>query len=358
MSESEEETTNTLEDDLAAAWDASEGDNDGGIQQSTVSQSDGESDGIEEHAPSELSVDAKQSDDIAEPVQSGDGTDIEKSGLNEVPVDDLSIAPKGLSLEAREEWKNVPDAVKKEISKREKDFNDGIVRYSGQAKRADQMDKTLAPYQQYLQMNGGPGKAMQSLLNTGSGLQMGSPMQKAQIVSNLIQQFGIDIKTLDNMLVGEQPTEQQQQGQQFNQMLDQRLQPLQQQLAQYQQRDQQVAQQAQGQVANEVQTFQANPANEFYNDVRGQMADLLDMAANRGQAMTMDEAYKTACLTHPQISQIVQNRTNQAQVDQKRQAASSISGTRGGGGGSNPSTSTAQALNDAWDAQGVGGGRV
>jgi hypothetical protein len=357
MSE-EAEVSNTLEDDLAAAWDASEGDDDGGIQQDTILESASESSSAEVPVSDGIEVDAKQSTGDKDTIQGSDEQTDTEAAPGSVPVDDLSIAPKGLSLEAREEWKNVPDSVKKEISKREKDFNDGIVQYSSQAKRADQMDATLAPYQQYLQMNGGPGQAMQALLNTGSGLQMGSPMQKAQIVSNLIQQFGVDIKTLDNMLVGEQPTEQQAGEQQFNQMLDQRLAPLRQQLDHFQQRDQQVAQQAQAQVAGEVHAFQANPANEFYSDVQGQMADLLDMAANRGQAMTMDEAYKTACLTHPQISQIVQNRTNQAQVDQKRTAASSISGTRGGSGGNNPSTSTAQALNDAWDAQGVGSGRI
>jgi hypothetical protein len=126
--------------------------------------------------------------------------------------------------------------------------------------------------------------------------------------------------------------------------------PMQQQLQGYQQREQYQAQQAQGQVAQEVTQF--GSSNEFYNDVRGDMADLLDMAANRGREMSMEEAYNLACNNHPQISKIMSGRTSQQTVDTKRRAASSIQGSPGGAMSKGAPNSTMAALNDAWDGAG------
>ena len=115
----------------------------------------------------------------------------------------------------------------------------------------------------------------------------------------------------------------------------------------------------QAEMGNTIQQFANDPANEFYSDVSAQMADLLDMAGNRGQNMSLEDAYKMACNAHPQISEIMKRRADQSQVDQRKQAASSIHGTRGGAGGAQTGRSSIeQALNDAWDSQGVGGGRL
>lgn len=260
------------------------------------------------------------------------------------------VAPVGLSLESREAWKDVPAAVKADIVKRENDYANGIAKHRQATERVQGMDRALQPYQQYLQMNGGAGETIKTLLQTGSSLQMGSPQQKAQVVANLIQQFGVDIKSLDSMLVGEAPSAESQQQNQMEQMFNQRLAPMQQQLQQYQQRDQYQAQQAQGQVAQEVNQF--GSSNEFYNDVRADMADLLDMAANRGREMSMQEAYNLACNNHPQISKIMSGRTSQNTVNQKRKAASSIQGSPGGSMSKGAPNSTMAALNDAWDSSG------
>jgi hypothetical protein len=211
------------------------------------------------------------------------------------------------------------------------------------------MDRSLAPFQQYFQMNGGAGQTIQGLLQTGASLQMGSPIQKAQMVANIIKQYSVDIKSLDNMLVGEAPSPEVQQQNHVQQAVQQAVAPYQQHMQQIQQQQQYQQQQVQGQVSQEVTNFGAN--NEFYNDVRGDMADLLDMAANRGREMNMDEAYKLACANHPQISSIMSGRTSQDSVNQKRRAASSISGSPSGAGGAAAGSMNA-ALNSAWDNAG------
>jgi hypothetical protein len=340
--EVEVEEVDTLTNALADAWDASENDDGTEQQGDTVLESAGEPTVSESGEPAEGDGETLHKDWVRRSEEDPNAVGEQSEGSEKPPV--------GLSLEAREAWKDVPDSVKADIVKRENDYANGIAKHRQATQRVQGMDRALQPYQQYLQMNGGAGKTIQTLLQTGSSLQMGSPQQKAQVVANLIQQFGVDIKSLDSMLVGEAPAPAQQQHNQVEQMLNQRLKPMQQQLQGYQQREQHQRQQVQGKVAQEVNQF--GTSNEFYNDVRGDMADLLDMAANRGREMSMSEAYNLACNNHPQISKIMSGRVSQKSVDTKRQAASSIQGSPGGGMSKGAPNSTMAALNDAWDGAG------
>jgi hypothetical protein len=333
-----ETAENTLMDDLSAAWDeAVEEENTDEVsheaedQQQNLADTEGEPDessGGPEEQPSggtdpELVSGGKEESGIA------------ASGDNDKP-------PVGLSPAAREAWADVPDAVKAEITKREQDYEKGIMKYSQNAKRAEAMDRTLQPFQQLFAMNGGPGQTLPGLLQTASLLQMGTQAQKAQTVANLIQQFGVDIKTLDGVLVGEQPAPEQQQPN-IQQILDQRI-------AQYHQQ-QQAAQQT-AYVNNEVESFAADPKHEFYADVKMDMADLLDMAGNRGVNMTLQEAYDRAIAMNPQISKIIAARESRAATQQKSQAAVSISGSPSGPGDASAPKSTRAALEEAWENAG------
>jgi len=205
----------------------------------------------------------------------------------------------------------------------------------------------LQPYSQLFAMNGGPQNILPGLLQSASMLQMGSAPQKAQTVANIIKQFGVDIATLDSLLAGEQPSGQ---SSQLEQLLDQRLQPIQQVLGQFQQQQATQAQQQQQRVISDVEMFASDPKNEFYNDVRADMADILDMAANRGRPMTLQDAYDRACQIHPQVSQIIAARGNQQRVNSKRTAASSLRGGPGGSPGAPAiGDSVREAVEAAWD---------
>ena len=332
--------------DLASAWDAAENNDGTESEGSEVHESYGESSGSQ--ASSGQFGSEPPTDESGDQGTVRDGENLPEG---QHPVAEESTgAPVGLSPEAREVWNDVPDAVKADITKRENDYAAGIEKHRANTQRVQAMDRSLQPYAQLFAMNGGAGQTLPGLLQTASLLQMGSAPQKAQAVANIIKQFGIDIQTLDSMLVGEGVPQEVQQQSQMEAMFNQRLAPMQQQLQHYQQRDRQMAQQAQGQVAQEVNSFGSQ--NEFYNDVRSDMADLLDMAANRGRQMSMQEAYNTACAAHPQISKVMQSRQAAQSVQQKKQAASSIHGTSGGAMGGAQAGSVAAALNDAWDNAG------
>jgi hypothetical protein len=321
----EAEEQDTLSADLATAWDAAEA----AVDDEPVD---------EPAVDDEPAVEAPAEEPVAEaPVEAA-------------PADDMDTPPKGLSLEAREEWSKAPPAIKKAIIQREKDYEAGIVQYSQNAKRAEAMDRTLAPFQQLFAMNGGAQNTIPGLLQTASILQMGAPAQKAQVVANLVKQFGVDVRALDNALVGAKPPADIQQKDQVASLLDERLAPLQQQLQQYQQRDQQMEQQQRELVNEELQKFAKE--NEFYNDVKVDMADLMDMATSRGRDMSLAEAYELACSAHPQIRNIMSARKSSQDVAAKRAASGSVRGGPGGTPGPADPGSRLAALNNAWDNAG------
>jgi len=320
----EEETS--LMDDLAAAWENEE--------------SEVEEDAFEQPEPEftdEPRLEEPQAVDEQEPVENVAPVE------NEAPESDINVAPKGLSPAAREAWANTPEPVRAEIAKREKDFENGIQKYAQQARRAQAMDQALAPYSNLFAMNGGPGNTLPGLLQTANSLQTGSEYVRAQTVASLIQQFGVPIATLADILEGkgaEQPQRTQQPDIQAE--IQKALQPL------YQQQ----TMSKQAAIQSEIQQFASDPANEFYADVRGDMADIMDIAAKQGKPMTMKEAYQKACMLRDDVRNIIQSREATGQVGARRNAASSISGApRGMESGPKPE-SVADYLNQAWDMVG------
>ena len=264
---------------------------------------------------------------------------------------DTSSPPTGLDAQAREAWKTTPLAMQKAIAKREKQFSVQIQKNSEAAKRAESMDRALAPYQQYIQMNGGS-QHIGNLLQTGANLQMGSPIQKAQMVADLIKTYAIDIGTLDSMIVGAAPPPQVQEKTAIQQGINEALAPFAGLMTDMQQREAQGRAEQQGQVASTVSSFGADPKNEFYEDVKMDMADLMDMAANRGQGMSMEDAYKRACMMNDGISNVIQSRTSASDIASKIAASASIAGSPGGPGGANPANNMADTIRDAWDNTG------
>ena len=345
--ELEDVTENSLSDDLAAAWADSEGDENDGEHQAAPGES-----GVSDDIPAGRSAAVPGLDE-----RDTDGAAVE--GAERPAHDQKPTAgngedakpPVSWNAEAREAWKDIPKAARDYIAQREQQVAVGMQKNAEGAQRAAAMDRTLQPYSQYLAMNGGPGETIKNLLATGANLQMGSPVQKAHQIANLIKQFGVDIGTLDNILVGQPPPKEHQQDDTVQRAVQQAVAPYQQMLQEFQQGRQQQAEQFNGQVRTELQQFQSNAANEFYADVKMDMADILDMAANRGQQMDLATAYDRACKLHPSISKILDTR-NAAQIAaRKREASVSIHGNRGGDGSVQPDSMRA-AIEEAWAGQG------
>ena len=330
-----------LKADLAAAWDQQ--DNHEEVDEPTptsvdMPEAEPANDG-EEGVPHET-------DDERPPAAEKEGEageKPEKPARSKKPDDEpkadaeghsLDTPPRGLTATQREAWKDTPKEIREAMHKRSEDYSEGIKKYAQKARNADIMEQVLTPHRQLFATNNAtPPQLVGQLLQTASVLQMGTPHQKAGLVANMVKQFGIDINTLDSALVGENSAPAQESSE-LDRRLQERLRPLEEQLSQYRQRDMSLEQQRQAEINDEIQRFAQDPQNEFYRDVRGEMADWLDMASKNGREMSLKEAYDRACQNNPEIAKVLQSRKATEAVRRKRPAASSVHGTRGGSGSS------------------------
>jgi hypothetical protein len=204
-----------------------------------------------------------------------------------------------------------------------------------------------------------PMQTVSNLLNVVKSLRSGTPENKAEIMAELIQQFGIDVPQLDASLskrVGPngtfapniQPAVQaavQAQMAPFNQFIQSFV-------SQQQQKEQEIASEA----STELQAFASDPKNEFFNDVREEMADILELATRRGQKISLPTAYQRAIVMRSDLAAIVANRqlkSKAAEATAQAQAAKakavSISGGPALGSPGGPKTLRNQLV-EAWDS--------
>lgn len=271
-------------------------------------------------------------------------------------------APIDWTPDERQKFKELPEWAQQRIYGREVHVSK-VLQETAEARRlAEQFVRTVEPYQTLMQAEGAqhPLQAISSLLQTAATLQLGTPTQKAQRIAQLATHYGVDIELLDKSLAGTLPQNPEQD--RLERLVNERMAPVNQLLQQVGYAQQQQVQQVQYQAAQSVADFENNPQYEFFDAVRPVMADMLDLAAQRGEALSLEEAYHRACAYSPQIAQQVAQRnvsgvaSQQAQhIQRKQNAASSIVGTRGGTQGA-PNLAD-MSLRDAIAAQMGGGGQ-
>jgi hypothetical protein len=261
-------------------------------------------------------------------------------------------APSQWKPAVREKWNQLPREVQEEILRREGD-NLRLIGSVGQKIRvADELQNHLAPFVEKLQMNGAnPSEFVGDIFTTVRSLAHGSPQEKAEVVANIVQSYGVDLRTLDQVLTGRVSAP----------PPDPRVVEAQRRAAFY---ENQVLQQQQMQEAQTYKgaeqtltQFAADPKNEFFEDVRELMADLMEA----GRASTLQDAYVGAVWAHPDTRKILLQReaTQRAQssgrrAQEARRASSAVNGApRGPGVSANSSKpmSLRDTISAAMDAQ-------
>lgn len=320
----------------------------------------------------ELEIETEEEDDSLHGLlsdafdESSETEEVEEPGIIEYEDDHPELqgeaqpaaevnAPQSWGVAEREGWANLPPEIQAQINKREQETQQALTN-SGEARKFhEEFNSTVQPYLGFIQAEGGtPMSAFSTLMQTAATLQAGAPQQKAQRIAELIGHYGVDIHVLDSLLAGQVPESNDEN--RFAQMLDQRLQPMMNTLNQFQQSQQQAVQDNQQQTHNQINDFFGQ--NEFAPDVRMEMADLMEMAGRRGEAMDLSQAYEKALLLRPDIQQVIQQRNaainaqqGNQQIQQKQNAAVSVAGGAALQGGKPAPTSMRDALSAAFDGE-------
>jgi len=222
---------------------------------------------------------------------------------------------------AKEHWGKLPPEVQQEVDRREREITQTLQHTAEQRKLADRFVEATRPFEAMIRAEGrDPVVAAQELFATAAFLRTGTPAQKAQLVANMVKNFGIPIDALDQALVGEEIPDE---DSKIAQLLDQRLKPVMGFIDEVKGLRSQREQQTQQNALSEIQSFAQDPKNEFFDDVREDMADLMELASKRGSPLTLQEAYDRAIRSNDEIQLIIKRR-KEAEIAKKEDAASSI----------------------------------
>lgn len=235
-------------------------------------------------------------------------------------------APGTWSPQAREHWNTVPAEVREEVWKREKEVSRALTTSATARAFQNEFNQAMQPFMSFIQAEGvQPLQAATYMMQNAAILRVGSVQQKAELVANIIGQWGIDLQLLDRMLEAQMKGQRYQPGPNDNQapppnqiqaMINQAIQPL---VQQQQQSQRALLQQVEAEVDAELNQFAAE--HEFYEDVKDDMADILEVASRRGVKMTLTEAYERATLLSVPVRAVLDQRKAQASATEAHKIA-------------------------------------
>ena len=321
-----EEAEGSSEDTTESVGDTTE---EISTEETTTSESSTETEDKSTDTPTDedsqtTDVSSKGGDQSAEGGSEDSSAGPQKSAQNDLKP------PASWKPEVREHWKNLPAPVREEVERRERDFAVAIQRNSEAAKFGDHISHVLRPFEAVMQMEGASSvEAIHGMAVTAATLRMGTPQQKAKMAAKIVSDYDIDIEMLDSALAGEDMPNPEQN--KLMEMIEARLKPVQEFMTTSQRTRQDQTAQRNTQVDTEISAFASDPKNEFFNDVREDMGDLVEMAHRRGRRMTIDEAYQIAISARPDLKKILDGRGGgdrvraaAAAAKAKKNAASSV----------------------------------
>ena len=248
------------------------------------------------------------------------------------PVDPEIPMPKSYSKTVENAWKDIPKEIKAELNKREAEYHRELTKQDEERLTGKQFKDIVTPYMAQIRAEGGdPMFAVQNFFNMAHILRTGTPQQKAKLLMDTANQFGVNL----NQAQQNQPR--------VDPVVGQLQQSVQQLQAQLQAQQQSVRQQQEGKLVELVNTFASDTANyPHFASVEAEMMALLQggMFKDETPADRLKKVYDYAVHANPQTrSSLIESAARKAQeqrvADQKakadaaRKAGSSIRGKPG-----------------------------
>lgn len=213
-------------------------------------------------------------------------------------------APANVPPMLREQWQGLPQEFRDYTLKRENEVQLALQASHKARDFVENFFRSIQPYQQAIQIEAGgdPMRATLALMDTASRLRFGTQNEKAQLLAKLINDYQVDVQTLDAALVNAPMPQQGFDPGLIRREVQNALSPL---MQRAEQRRQEQAAALDREVEAEISKFASDPKHEFYDDVRGVMADVFDIAERNGQKLSLEEAYDRACLLHPEVNKVI-----------------------------------------------------
>lgn len=240
--------------------------------------------------------------------------------------DPYGLAPQYAGPAIKGKWNDLPPEVREEIVKRDREVHQQFTRFDEERNFGKAIKTVVQPYEGLIRSLGAePAQAIDYLLKGDAALRTGSPEQKRAMFMKLAQDYGVQIDG-----VADAP-QQQVQG-------DPRVENLQQQMDRLLKEQNDASNRAreseQAEIASSIETFAADPAHAYFEQVKPEMAVLLQ----NGLAGDMQEAYDKAVWANPETRALHlaaersaedRKRTAAEQTARARRASPSVTGAPG-----------------------------
>lgn len=241
----------------------------------------------------------------------------------EIPVEQPKQTispPASYSAAVKAKWAELPQEVQNELAKREADVTRMMTAPDGELRMGRELKEVILPYMPIIQAEGGtPAGAIKDLLNTAYRLRTGSPQQKAALLHEVAQQYGVDLNAYQPQQADPQTAYMQQQLAQIQQQANPEV--IKNQLREEMTRDR---------INTEIAAFASDPKNVYFEQLKPVMGSL--MAS--GQAKDLQDAYDQACYANPTIRSTLlaqkeqeQQAKRRAENEAKRKAGASVNGS-------------------------------
>ena len=234
-------------------------------------------------------------------------------------------APQAWKPAEKAKWASLPPEIRTEVTRREREITKTLNDTAHARKFSNEFQQTVQPYMARIQAQGAnPIQAVQNLLQADYLLATAPKAQKAQYLARLISDYDVDVEALDLALSGQKiPTGE---SDRVEQLLNQKLAPFQQFIANQQQTAQQREQQQTQALENEIKSFVDNPKYPHFEQVRDEMADLIELSVRKGKPLGLEAAYNKAIQLDPELAA----QTSAAAANQAAQRARKASVQVGG----------------------------
>jgi hypothetical protein len=228
-------------------------------------------------------------------------------------ITEPSVSPElqklGLRKEEAEAISANPVAMQAFI-RRSEEMHKGLEQYKEKAQFADVIGQVLSPYMHTIQAAGvHPAQAVQHLFAADHALRYGNQQQKLDMMHKIARDYGIDISQAQEYSAS-QP--------QVDPQVDQLKSELQQMRSWIQQQNQAREWQERQQLDSEIERFKSDPSHIYFEQVRGDMAGLLQA----GLASDLKDAYEKAIYANSTVrSQVLAKQQAEDTEKAKREAA-------------------------------------
>lgn len=274
--------------------------------------------------------------------------------------------PPSWSAPAKAKFAALDPIIQQEVLKRERDIETGKAEWEGKAQKFNAIDEILAPRRSQLAVAGLDDVGAVRALFAAQDMLQTTPVDALLYLGRTVN---VNWNMLVQRLTGHHVAPQQPgqpQGQPMQQpqpatdpRLVQHIQHLTNTVNQQQQERQQATR---SQVDQEINVFAADPANLYFANVKGAMAQIISGEARAGNQITLKDAYERAIWADPTIRPLLitaqgtdQQRAAataaQAAAARARQASGSLAGSpTPGARQATPKRSITDELSANWDA--------